>query len=92
MTAKNKREILQAIIDDVQEPWIIMKPSRFDPTDSDSLCVFENPEQQIQARTDIPQAWFENAELEKIKAAVHLSLESGQVMYPIREEEDDDEP
>lgn len=90
MTAKNKREILQAIIDDVQEPWIIMKPSRFDPTDSDSLCVFENPEQQIQAKTDIPQAWFENAELEKIKAAVHRSLENGEVMYPLQEE--DEEP
>ena len=89
MTAKNKREILQAIIDDVQEPWIIMKPSRFDPTDSDPLCVFENPEEQIQAKTEIPPAWFENAELEKIKAAVHRSLEKGEVMYPLQEEEDE---
>ena len=89
MTVKNKREILQAIIDDVQEPWIVMKPSRFDPTDSDSLCVFENPERQIQAQTEIPLTWFENAELEKIKKAVHLSLEKGEAMYTSREEEDE---
>jgi hypothetical protein len=86
--AKSKREILQDIIDDVEEPWIIMKPSRFDPADSDSLCVFENPEQQIQAKTDIPSAWFENAEVEKIKEAVHRSLERGEVMYPIQEEDE----
>jgi len=81
MTTRNKREIIQGIIDDEQEPWIIMKPSREDPTDDDPLCIFENPAQQTQARAEIPIEWFRNSELEKIKRAIQESLQNPQAMY-----------
>jgi putative phosphoribosyl transferase len=70
----NKREMIQAIIDEEQEPWIIMKPSRQDPTDPEPLCIFENPAAQTQAKTEIPVAWFQNRELQKIKEAIQQSL------------------
>lgn len=81
MRGINKRQILQAIIDEFDDPWIIMKPSRYDPTDSDSLCIFENPAQHTQAKRDIPNAWFEHAEVSKIREAVQLSLRQAEVMH-----------
>ena len=70
----NKREIIQAVIDEEEEPWIIMKPSRQDPTDQEAVCVFENPAEQTQAKVEIPVTWFENRELQKIKMAIQQSL------------------
>jgi len=51
-----KREVIQAIIDDEPEPWIIMKPSRKNPADPDPLCVFENPAEGTQAQVEIPRS------------------------------------
>jgi len=79
MDLPNKREILQAIIDEEPEPWIIMKPSRQDPTDPEPLCIFENPAEQIQAAAEIPLVWFQNHELERIKQTVKQNLEKAQV-------------
>ena len=70
----NKREIIQAVIDEEEEPWIIMKPSRQDPTDPEAVCVFENPAEQTQAKVEIPVAWFKNRELQKIKKAIQQSF------------------
>ena len=81
MDLRNKREMIQAVIDEEREPWIIMKPSRQDPTDSDPLCIFENPAEDTQARAEIPLEWFQNRELEKIKQAIHRSLRNAQVQY-----------
>jgi hypothetical protein len=80
--SRNKREILQAIIDDVEESWIVMKPSRYNPMDPDPLCIFENPAELTRASTTIPTTWFENEDLNKIKDAVHLSLRNAETMYP----------
>jgi hypothetical protein len=71
----NKREIIQAVIEEEEEPWIIMKPSRQDPTAPEAVCVFENPAEQTQAKVEIPVAWFENRELQKIKKAIQQSLQ-----------------
>lgn len=81
LTNKNKREMIQAVIDEEPEPWIIMKPSRQDPTDPEELCIFENPAEHTQARTEIPLEWFQNQELEKIKRAIQQSLRSAQLQY-----------
>lgn len=75
----NKREMIQAIVDDEPEPWIIMKPSRRFPTDPEPLCIFENPAAQTQARTEIPLAWFQQGELQKIQRAIQQSLRRAQV-------------
>jgi putative phosphoribosyl transferase len=75
----NKREMIQAIIDEEQEPWIIMKPSRKDPTDPEPLCVFENPAEHTQATAEIPLEWFQNRELEKIRQTIQQSLRQAQV-------------
>jgi putative phosphoribosyl transferase len=77
----NKREMIQAIIDEEQEPWIIMKPSRQDPTDPEPLCIFENPAEHTQAKAEIPLSWFQNRELEKIKETIQQSLRHAQVQY-----------
>jgi dienelactone hydrolase len=81
MELLNKREMIQAIIDEEPEPWIIMKPSRNDPADPESLCIFENPSEHTQARAPIPLAWFEGRQSEKIKEAIRHSLRHAQVMY-----------
>ena len=78
MERPNKREMIQAIIDEEPEPWVIMKPSRQDPIDPEALCIFENPAEQTQARAEIP---LENHDLEKIKEAIRQSLRHAQVMY-----------
>jgi len=77
----NKRQMIQAIIDEEQEPWIVMKPSRQDPTDPEPLCVFENPAEQSQATAEIPLEWFQNRELEKIKQTIQQSLRHAQPKY-----------
>lgn len=74
MELPNKRQMIQAVIDEEQEPWIVMKPSRQDPADPEPLCIFENPAEQTQAKTEIPVAWFQNRELQKIKEAIKQSL------------------
>jgi putative phosphoribosyl transferase len=81
MELPNKREMIQAIIDEEQEPWIIMKPSRQDPTDAEPLCIFENPAEHTQAKAEIPLAWFQNRELEKIKETIQQSLRHAEVQY-----------
>jgi hypothetical protein len=81
MEPSNKREVIQAIIDEEQEPWIIMKPSRQDPTDPEPLCIFENPAEHTQATAEIPLVWFQNRELEKIKQTIQQSLRHAQVKY-----------
>lgn len=81
MAVKNKREWLQEIIDNMDEPWIIMKPSRHDPADADPLCVFENPANQTQAKVDIPGEWFQDGDTDKIRDAVQRSLDGAQPMY-----------
>jgi hypothetical protein len=81
MELPNKREMIQAVIDDEQEPWIIMKPSRQDPMDQEPLCIFENPAEDTQARVEIPLEWFQNRQLEKIKQAIQQSLRNAQVQY-----------
>lgn len=84
---RNKREILQAIIDEVDEPWIIMKPSRHDPTDPAQLCIFENPAAFTQAKTDIPLAWFQNEEIDKIRNAIYASLRQAEALYKTQDED-----
>lgn len=79
MGLPNKRELIQAIIDDESEPWIIMKPSRKDPADPEPLCIFENPAANTQARAEIPLEWFERQELGKIKDAVQQSLRHAEI-------------
>ena len=58
-----------------------MKPSRHNPTDSDPLCVFENPAEHTRAKASIPLVWFEDTDIEKIREAIHSSLRQAEVMY-----------
>jgi dienelactone hydrolase len=76
----NKRAMIQSIIDDEPEPWIIMKPSRKNPTDPEDLCIFENPAAQTRACTRIPLAWFRNREMDRIKRTIQESLGQAQVI------------
>ena len=78
---KKKILLIQAIIDEEPEPWIIMKPSGGNPADPESPCIFENPSEHTQARAEIPLAWFEGRQSEKIKEAIRHSLRHAQVMY-----------
>jgi len=80
---KDKREVIREVLDEVDEPWIIMKPSRHNPTDTDTLCVFENPHKQTQAKANIPMDWFEKQEVEKIKEAVLSSLQQAELLAQI---------
>jgi hypothetical protein len=79
MPLPNKRAMIQMLIDDEPEPWIIMKPSRHDPTDPEPLCVFEHPAEDTQARAEIPLEWFQNRELERIRQAIQQSLRNAQL-------------
>jgi hypothetical protein len=77
----NKREVLQSILDKEDDLWIIMKPSRNDPTDPENLCVFQNPGRWQEARVEIPMSWFLNQELEKIESAVLDAIEHAESGY-----------
>lgn len=81
MELTNKREVIQVVIDEEPEPWIIIKPSRRNPTDPESLCIFENPSEDTQARAEIPLEWFQNRDLEKIKQTIHQSLRNARVQH-----------
>jgi hypothetical protein len=70
--------MIQAVLDEEREPWIIMKPSRQDPWDPEPLCIFENPAAQTEARAEIPLAWFRGRESEKIREAVQTSLQQAE--------------
>jgi len=79
MGLPEKRKIVQAIIDDEESGWIIMKPSVVNPTDPDPLCIFENPAKFTQATVEIPNEWFHKQELEKIRQAIHEGLQHAKV-------------
>lgn len=74
----NKRAMIQRVIDDEPDPWVIMKPSRKDPADPEDLCIFENPAEQTRAYAEIPLAWFQNNEIDKIKNSIQESLRQAQ--------------
>jgi hypothetical protein len=78
---RNKREILQSILDQEEELWIIIKPSRFNPIDSDYLCVFQNPAEYKETRVEIPTSWFQDQELNKIREAVRSALKRAEPGY-----------
>jgi hypothetical protein len=80
-TLPNKRELLQSILDQQDDLWIIMKPSRNDPIDPEDLCVFQNPGRWKEARVEIPMSWFLNQELEKIEKAVLDAIEHAESGY-----------
>jgi len=77
----NKREILQSILDQEEDLWIIIKPSRLNPSDPDELCVFQSPSQYKEAKIEIPISWFENRELSKIEQAVKEALQKAEAGY-----------
>jgi len=81
VTASTKREVLQSILDKEDELWIIMKPSRNDPTDSNSLCIFQNPAQYKEARIEIPTRWFTDKEFDKIESTVLDAIEHAEFGY-----------
>ena len=80
-TLPNKREILESIIDEQDDFWIIMKPSRNNPTDPDYLCVLQNPAEYKEARVEIPAAWFIDDQFDKIQSAVRDAIESAEIGY-----------
>ena len=80
-TLPNKREVLQSILDKEDDPWIIMKPSRNDPTDPEDLCVFQNPARWKEARVEIPISWFLNQEFEQIERVVLDAIEHAELGY-----------
>ena len=77
----SKREVIQEILDREDDLWIIMKPSRKNPEDTDELCVFQNPARWKEARAEIPNAWFAGPETEKIEKAVRDALERAEQGY-----------
>lgn len=77
----NKREIIQAILDKEKDLWIIIKPSRFDPTDPDYLCVFQDPAHYKEARVEIPTAWFQDREIERIEEAIQQAIRRAEIGY-----------
>jgi len=81
VTLSTKREILQSILDKEDELWIILKPSRNDPTESDSLCIFQNPAQYKEARVEIPTRWFMDKEFDKIESTVLNAIEHAEFGY-----------
>jgi hypothetical protein len=80
-TLPNKREILESIIDEQDDSWIIMKPSRNNPMDPDYLCVLQNPAQYKEARVEIPTVWFMDEQFDKIRSAVRDAIASAEIGY-----------
>ncbi len=80
--AVNKQKILQEILDREEDLWIVIKPSRLEPSDPDSLCIFQNPAKFKEARVDIPTAWFRDGEFNKIEEAVRSALSHATEGYP----------
>jgi hypothetical protein len=79
----NKREILQAILDQEEELWIIIKPSRLNPRDPDYLCVFQNPGEYKETKVEIPTPWFQHRQLDKIEGAVRDALSRAEEGYTV---------
>lgn len=80
-TLPKKRDILQSILDEDEDLWIIIKPSRRNPTDTDCLCVFQNPAEYKEAKVEIPTPWFQDQEFDKIEKAVRHALRRAEVGY-----------
>ncbi len=79
----NKHNILQEILDREEDLWIVIKPSRLQPADPDSLCIFQNPGKFTEARAEIPTAWFGDEEFNKIEEAVRDALNHVHEGYPL---------
>jgi hypothetical protein len=79
MEVPDKRKMIQSIIDDEEAGWIIMKPSIQNPNDPDRQCVFENSAKLTEATVEIPNEWFHQHELEKIREAIHEGLQQARV-------------
>ena len=72
----NKREILQAILDQEEELWI-------DPRDPDYLCIFQNPGEYKETKVEIPTSWFQHREVDKIEEAVRDALRRAEQGYTV---------
>lgn len=80
-TLPNKREVIQSILDKQKDLWIIIKPSRLNPTDPDYLCVFQNPAEYKEARVEIPTAWFQDREKARIEGVVQDAIRRAELGY-----------
>lgn len=77
----NRREILEGILQEEEDLWIIIKPSRLNPSDPDELCVFQNPARYKEAAIEIPLRWFEDQEVEMIEQAVKDAIQRAKPGY-----------
>ena len=81
MDKANKREILELILEEEEDLWIIVKPSRFNPSDPDELCVFQNPAKYKEAAIEIPMRWFQDQEVQMIEQAVKDAIQRAEPGY-----------
>jgi hypothetical protein len=70
--ASKKREILQAILDEIEPNWTIYKPSADD--DVETKCIFQHAEDYRQAEVSIPNEYFLANDLLKIQELVQWSV------------------
>lgn len=71
---KNKRQVLEDILQRIEPGWEIAKLSPLDPTDPDYLCIFQKPAEYKEARVEIPTSWFDDRELLKIEQSVRAAI------------------
>ena len=70
----NKREMIQTVIDEEEEPWIIMKPSCQDPTDPEAFVFSKILPNRRKLKPRSQLLGFKTRELQKIKKAIQQSL------------------
>ena len=71
----NKRLILQPILDAIEPGWTIMKPTPLNPTDVDTLCIFQKPADYKQEQVAIDNSYFEDVgERHKIRPLVEAAI------------------
>jgi hypothetical protein len=73
---RTKRDILQEMLDEITQGWVIIKPSVDEPDSLDDLCKFKKPEESISVKARIQWTHFQYpTEWPRIKEQIRQQID-----------------
>ena len=76
----DKRAFLQPILDGIEPGWEIVQPTKTDPANIDALCIFRKPNENKEARVEIPTSYFaDDDQRHNIKPLVEFAIRNAAV-------------
>ena len=68
-----RRTKIQEILDEMEPGWVVVEPFK---GSVDDRCVIQKPSEGLEVELSLPQKWFDDEELARIKAEIRRAIEA----------------